>query len=403
MRILMVSEDVPYPSMGGLAKHALNLSRALVEAGHEVDFLGGKQHSIEVAKNEGIFGGWKELSLGMFLPPKRTWLAKRFAKVILRHAPRYDVIHYHGHVPNVARHIPRAINFVQTRHDQGSDCFIHIRFREGKICEATDPAECARCIAPQPNFLQRAVSAMAVRRFRSEVAESFTRHKTVFVSDKLQRNCARTLGPGQWGTTVHNFADIGNLKRAHQSALSEPTSSQCGEIKLFIAGKLYPPKGVEAFLEELLPRIPSNLSIAIAGDGGDEARLRQRFESEQVHFLGWCSPEKTMRMAALSNAVVVPSICEESFSTTILEALLLGKPTYALAYGGTPEMAKYAARGQLRLHQDMQALVQDLIALDADTSFRPMLDGPGGADPVTHQLLRIYQGPFTVPESKSRP
>ncbi len=126
MRILVVSEDIPYPNMGGLAKHALNLARALVRAGHEVDILGGDQHALEVAGDEGKFGGqffgelnghhagWKELTLGMLLPPKRTWVAKRFAGTILRHAHRYDVIHYHGHVPNVARFVPAGINFIQT-------------------------------------------------------------------------------------------------------------------------------------------------------------------------------------------------------------------------------------------------------------------------------------------------
>jgi len=118
MKILLVSEDVPYPSMGGLARHALILARALVKAGHEVDFLGGNQHPIEVAGAEGQFGGrffgelsghlagWKERSLGMFLPPKRSWLARRFARRIMLRARDYDVIHYHGHVPNVARYIP---------------------------------------------------------------------------------------------------------------------------------------------------------------------------------------------------------------------------------------------------------------------------------------------------------
>jgi len=178
MRILIVCEDIPYPSMGGLAKHALNLARALVRAGHQVDLLGGNQHPISVCGEEGRFGGrffgelsgqhagWKEIRLGMFMPPKRTAIAKHFAKIILRHAPRYDVIHYHGHVPNVARFLPPELNFVQTRHDQGSDCFRHTRFRDGKVCESTDPAECARCIHPAPNALQRAVPKNAVVRFR---------------------------------------------------------------------------------------------------------------------------------------------------------------------------------------------------------------------------------------------
>jgi glycosyltransferase involved in cell wall biosynthesis len=400
MRILIVSEDIPYPSMGGLAKHALNLARALVRAGHEVDILGGDQHPIDVAGDEGRFGGrfygelnghlvgWKERSLGMYLPPKRSWLARRFARIILRHAPGYDVIHYHGHVPNLARYLPEDINFVQTRHDQGSDCLAHVRFCHGRICESTDPAECASCVTPQPNALQRAVSTRAVIRFRREVAESFRRHKTIFVSDKLQRNLSRTLGPGPSGATVHNFVDTERLMEARSAA---KWVRRTEEFEVFIAAKLYAAKGIELFLRELVPFLPAGMRVTIAGDGQDEARLRAEFESSQVRFLGWCTPEKTLKMAAASNAVVVPSILEESCPTTVLEGLLLGKPTFALALGGTPELDIYAASpDQLRLHPDMQSLVRDLVTFEPRPDYGVIPDGSGGADSAVRQLLHIY-------------
>ena len=57
MRILLVSEDIPYPNMGGLAKHVLNLARALVRAGHHVDLMGNTEHPISVCGEEGEFGG----------------------------------------------------------------------------------------------------------------------------------------------------------------------------------------------------------------------------------------------------------------------------------------------------------------------------------------------------------
>lgn len=403
MRILIVSEDIPYPSMGGLAKHALNLARALVRAGHEVDLLGGDQHPLDVAGDEGRFGGrffgelnghlagWKERTLGMYLPQKRTWLARRFARIILRHAPGYDAIHYHGHVPNVARFLPEDINFVQTRHDQGSDCLAHVRFCHGQICESIDPAECASCITPHPNALQRAVSTRAVIRFRHEVAESFRRHKTIFVSDKLKQNFARTLGPGSWGATVHNFVDTEMLNEAREAAKWVRPAE---EFQVFIAAKLYAAKGIERFLRELVPCLPSHMRVTIAGDGQDETRLRAEFESSQIRFLGWCAPEKTLKTAAASNAVVVPSILEESCPTTVLEGLLLGKPTFALALGGTPELDIYAASpDQLRLHPDMRSLVQDLVSFQPRANYGMVPNGLGGADHVVRQLLDIYRLP----------
>jgi glycosyltransferase involved in cell wall biosynthesis len=404
MRILIVSEDIPYPSMGGLAKHALNLARALARGGHEVDILGGDQHPLDVAGDEALFGGrffgelnghlagWKEHSLGMYLPPKRSWLARHFAGIILRHAPGYDVIHYHGHVPNVGRYLPADINFVQTRHDQGSDCLDHVRFCHDEVCESTDPAECASCITPDPNPLQRAVSTRAVIRFRREVADSFRRHKTVFVSDMLQRNLSRTLGAGPWGATVHNFVDTERLRNAREAV--KPSLRPTGEFRVFLASKLYKAKGIELFLRELVPHLRPDMQVSIAGDGVDEARLRAEFESKQIHFLGWCTPEQTLKTAATSNAIVVPSILEEAFGATTLEGLLLGKPTFALARGGTPELDIYAtAPDQLRLHPDMRSLVQDLVSFEPRADYGVVPDGLGGADHVVQQLLHIYRLP----------
>lgn len=407
MRILLVSEDIPYPTMGGLAKHALTLASALVQAGHAVDLLGGAQHPIEVAGAEGQFGGrffgeldghiagWKEIPLGMYLPPRRTWIAKRFARTILRHADNYDVIHYHGHVPNVALFIPEDVNFVQTRHDQGSDCLMNTRYRNDAICETIDPAACASCRTPHPNALQTAITAAAVRRYRKEVAAAFLRHKTVFVSDLLQRNFARAMGPGKWGITLHNFIDTQRVLRAREQAAMETRDGHAG-FDIFVAAKLYPAKGVGAFLREAVPRLQPRMRITVAGSGEEEAGLRTAFEGDAVRFLGWCDVDETLLQAARADVVVVPSLWEEPFGATTLEGLLLGKQTFALARGGTPELKAYvAAPDQLRLFDDMAALVDDLLRWPqrARPCYAPLAPEVGGTRDAVEALLRIYRLP----------
>lgn len=403
MRILMVSEDVPYVAMGGLAKHALNLARALVRAGHEVDFLGGTQFPIDVAGEEGRFGGqfigalnghlagWKEWRLGIYIPQKRTWLARRFARIIAGHAQGYDVVHYHGHVPNLARYLPKGINFVQTRHDQGSDCLAYTRFRNGAVCTSIDPRDCAGCVTDKPNALQRTISAMAVRRFRREVAESFQRCQTVFVSDMLRRSFSRSMGEHLWGTVIHNFIDPELLAQAASQPLRLPDAAP---VEVLVAGKLYPPKGIDQLIELFSRRQQSGISLLVVGDGPQLASLQTRFASPQIRFMGWCDPLQTLRLTAGADAIVVPSVWEEAFGTTTLEGLLLGKTTFALERGGTPELACYAAYPeQLRLFENMTELVESLSSLSSPVpGAPPRLDGLGGADRAVERLLPLYKG-----------
>lgn len=249
----MVSEDLPATGMGGLAHHVLASAQALTEAGHQVDLMGNDDVSISDAGEEfeisghfmpalhGQFKGWKELTLGCFIPYKRSVTARRFAQAVLRHAGHYDVIHYHGHLPDIAYFIPPNINFIQTRHDQGSDCLIHTRFTRDQICRAAEPSACARCRSERPTRWQRALSSIAVQQFRSQVAVGFRRHKTVFVSDFLRRNLVRSFGPGPWGVTVPNFVD-GTRLRASRPAADYAVDNQ--RLHIFIAAKLYPAKGV---------------------------------------------------------------------------------------------------------------------------------------------------------------
>jgi glycogen(starch) synthase len=400
MRILMVSEDVPAPAMGGLARHALTLARALVRAGHEVDFLGSGEVPLEAAAGEADFGGrfigelrghysgWKEVRLGMYMPPRRSWLARNLARSIMRHARAYDVVHYHGHIPNVALHIPQDINFVQTRHDQGSECLLNTRFARGQVCTTTNPMACGGCRTANPNPVQSLVSAVAVNIYRREVAQAFRRHKTVFVSDMLRFNFTRVMGAEPWGVTVHNFIDRDTLLQSWREAPARDD----GKLSLFMAGKLYAAKGIEAFLRELAPRLSQQVTLTIAGDGDDLARLRAEFASEQVRFLGWCSQEQVLQHTAAAHAVIVPSVWEEPCATTILEALALGRATFALARGGTPELRRYAAPGQLRLFPDMSSLVTAALAYQPGTTYPP-ISAEAGVERAVQSLLTLYRLP----------
>jgi hypothetical protein len=162
VNILMVSEDLPGERIGGLGKHVVTLANALLARGHEVAILGRNDTGAADGAAQIGFGGrfiggfdyrhpgWKELQLGAFNPLKRPWFARKIGRAIALHAQRFDVVHYHGHLPMVGLHVERALYFVQSRHDQGSECLTHLRWRTTRCTSTAARDRRLRRAAPGP-------------------------------------------------------------------------------------------------------------------------------------------------------------------------------------------------------------------------------------------------------------
>lgn len=396
MRILLVSEDVPAPKLGGLGKHVVRLGNALIQAGHEVTLLGTNHHDYGACRVEVGFDGcfeagfsltgtgWKESTLGTFLPYKRPAIARRIARAMLKRADAYDVIHYHGHYPLVGRYIPASVNFVQTRHDQGSECLTHIRFKQGEVCRSSDPRDCAACaLNARSGPIQQTLSAWAVRQYRTETATAFARHKTIFVSDFLRCAFLRHVPAAalEKSQVLHNFIDVETL----------PTPQAGTSRRILFVGRIDEAKGVMALLDELA-HFDHDWRLDIIGDGPFRTACEARHASDSVRFMGWQLQAEALAATARADRIVVPSICEESCGTTILEGLALGKPVYALARGGTPELARYELwPGQLHLYDDLAGLARALVMADAALPSGPFA-ARFGADvsAIVPQLLRLY-------------
>lgn len=401
MRILLVSEDLPGEQIGGLGKHVVTLANRLMAEGQEVEILGRNDRGLEgCAEQIGFRGrfrpgfdyarpGWKELQLGVFNPLKRPYFARKIARAINAHAPGFDVVHYHGHLPMVGLHVDPGINYVQTRHDQGSECLTHLRFRDEAVCDNLVPGDCSACIAKRAGPVRKAVTAIAVNGYREQTARAFARHKTVFVSDFLRRQFLRAVPGADLSRTrvIHNFIDYPRLLAAARAAPA-PTP---GEIVL--VGRVDAGKGFGEFLAASCGRLPPHARLLIVGDGPQRAELERRHGGAQVRFLGWQDYGSALAISSRAHLCVVPSLCEEACSTTVLEALALGRQCLALARGGTPELMQYQAYpGQLSLSNSMDELVAQVCAQLAEPPRQAILPPSFGADAgrLLPRLLELY-------------
>jgi glycosyltransferase involved in cell wall biosynthesis len=398
MKILLVSEDIPAPALGGLGKHVVRLGNALIRSGHDVSLMGCSHRDYESNRVEVGFDGrfipgfnlartgWKEASFGTFIPYKRPAIAGRIARAILAHAGDYDVVHYHGHYPMVGRLMPESVNFVQTRHDQGSECLTHVRFRKGGVCNSIDPQDCAGCaLNAKPGAWRRRLAAVAVRQYRAQTVEAFARHKTVFVSDFLRRAFLHRVpaADDRKCFVLHNFIDTRLM----------PLPKPGDPSQILFVGRIDMAKGVTALLDTLRATGDRSYRVDVIGDGPDRAACESRHATSRVHFHGWKRQADALAETARAGCIVVPSIWEEPCGTTILEGLALGKPVHALALGGTPELKCYERwPGQLHLYDDMAALARGLLQAGGCAAHMDA-DKPFGADIqiMLPELLRIYR------------
>ena len=119
---------------------------------------------------------------------------------------------------------------------------------------------------------------------------------------------------------------------------------------LFV-GRLEKIKG----LDDVIPlfREAGNTDLLIAGDGEYGAHLRELAgDAPRVKFLGRLTPDALRRYYQHALALVVPSVCFETFGIILIEAFRQGTPVIARRIGPFPEIIDRAGGGLLfRMHR----------------------------------------------------
>lgn len=375
MKILLVSELLPFKFIGGLAIHTFTLANHLQEIGHDVAILGNADFPFDNRiefKGKFIQGfrlNWSvaemlEESIGIFPAPLYNNFSKRIADAINKVAGHYDVIHYHGHYPMVANFISKDINFVQTRHDHGTFCpnKYFFRFSNGRVCTSFAPEDCAYCFKSHMGFLWGHINKKWCSAWRDDISRAVSDHKTIFVSEYLMKMSLNALGINRTPamTVIHNFIDTKAILSMISKTSSNKNISSARDNKVMIASVLHIAKGVYSFLR-VYKKKGYNFSINIAGIGVDLRSMRKEFEHYPVNFLGWLPHEDALKLMSLHQVFLVTSLVNEPCATTLLEAMFLNKHIFALKRGGMPELKTYSRyETQLNLFDSMDELVDGI-------------------------------------------
>lgn len=152
---------------------------------------------------------------------------------------------------------------------------------------------------------------------------------------------------------------IFNSVPARSSSRSSPHHNRDGSLsppreerktRLLFLGSVMAKKGIQTLL--YLARTQPDLDITVAGVLIDP-RYEREFEEWRIRYLGFIDPEEEIER---TDYVIIPSLWEEPFSRTIIEAYASGKPVIVSNRGGMPELVEDGVTGFIYDPGDLTSL-----------------------------------------------
>ena len=130
-------------------------------------------------------------------------------------------------------------------------------------------------------------------------------------------------------------------------------------------GALTEVKGVVEMLDAILvaqSKCTRTMRMLVAGTGPDGfvARLKDKYASSTIEFLGHTTPSALFEKIDVS---IVPSVWDDPLPGVVFQALAHGRPVIGAARGGIPEMVKHDMNGLLYDPSQPETLVDAILLI----------------------------------------
>ena len=353
------------PQLGGVYTYIKGLSRALKEAGHDVDILTLFGISKQPLRKERFVLVTDRLIEGSNV---RTMIAYLIAKLImifrlslvLMHK-KYSIIHANDFAScNCACLLSRlrSIPVIFTVHSSGYKDLIN----DKKITQKS--FACKYIIAEEKRAFKRATLVIANSRYINHYVSSLSpSHARVIRSNNFVE---RTL--------FFNDYDLRKTERARMSLADDYFVVLCPGRLIKRKGVVYPLLTVK----KLISNGHKEIRLIYVGDGPEKQDLQQLIRKHKlekyVRIFGSLAHNEMNRFYNIADAVVVPSVkhkgLEEPIGIIPLEAMASRVPVIASKSGGLSDVVKNEITGLLVPEKDSDAIEDAILRLISDKVLR---------------------------------
>ena len=375
LRFCFLTTFYPPHNFGGDGIGIQRLARGLARSGHHVTVVHDLDAYRALARGHppagepeppGIEVGPLRSGLGIVSPlltqqfGRPVANGRRIAELLAR--GRFDVINFHN-VSLIGG--PGLFKYgagikLYMAHEHWLVCPTHVLWRHAR--ELCTGKQCLRCqlVYRRPPQWWRATGLL----------ERELVHVDSFIAmSEFSRDKHREFGfPREMEVLPYFLPDTGE-----ETAAAGEAPPQERPYFLFV-GRLERIKG----LQEVIPEFAGSgeTDLLIAGDGEFGAELhRQAGSSPRVRFLGRLAGPDLARLYRHAVALIVPSLCYETFGIILLEAFRQSTPVIARRLGPLPEITLTAQGGEV--FSTREELVSSMARLAGDRAYRDRLGRAG--------------------------
>lgn len=409
MRVIQVNKF--HFVKGGAERYYVDLSAALVRAGHEVSHLamahprnlpgGAHDRFITEVDYRAHLGLWEKLRQAARTIHNRE-AARMAVEMARRDGPALAHLHniYHQLSPSVIDAFVRAgVPVVQTLHDYKLVCPAYLLLTEGVVCERCRGGRYWQAVRHRCLLDSYAASLVAMTEaFWHRARGTYGRVARFLCPSRFLMEKVASFGvPRDRLVHLPYFVPLERYRPA-----PVPVRVAGEPVAGVFVGRLSREKGVATLLDAMATLAPGLVRMEILGEGPLRGELEERAQrvcpDGRIRFLGYRAGDALHDAIRDASFAVVPSEWYENLPYGVLEPFALGRPVVGARIGGIPELVRDGETGRLFPSGDARALAAalawmagpqaDLAALGGRA--RRVVERDHAEAPHLERLLEVY-------------